>query len=192
MAVALLAACASTPVSDSGLPPETVIAQALEDPNPYAAEASLTELLARESLSDAQRAEALFQRGSLRRQAADNRRGAIDDFKKMLKLAPEHSLATRTKVELDFVEKDVQAIEESMNRFLTLSQWFDGTWVLGNHTEAAARYQKSGLAPNAEQVQKLEAAGFICKTDKDDTRLHEYGEDRDDLEGLEWCEELTG
>ncbi|HBX92405.1 MAG TPA: hypothetical protein DEG79_05905, partial [Hyphomonas sp.] len=46
-AALLLAACATAPeAADSGPPPETVIAQALADSNPYDAEAMLSELLA--------------------------------------------------------------------------------------------------------------------------------------------------
>ena len=151
----------------------------------------LTKLLERKTLTTEQRVQALYHRGSLRRQKADNRRGAVEDFEKLLKIAPDHKLASRTETELAFARDDVKAIEASLNRFLTLSQWFDGIWVLGEHDEAATRYQRSGLAPTPEQVEKLQAAGYICSSNEDDNKLHLYGETRDDLEGLQWCSELN-
>ncbi|MAN46624.1 MAG: hypothetical protein CMF04_10580 [Hyphomonas sp.] len=192
-AALLLAACATAPeATDTGPPPETVIAQALVETNPYDAEQSLTNLLARPSLTDAQRAEALYHRGSLRRQGADDRRGAVEDFKAMLALAPDSPLAPNATAELEFATKDVAAIEASMNRFLTLAQWFDGTWVLGDHELAVERYKKSGLAPTPEQVKTLREAGYICQTGTSESPLKQFAGDRDDLDGMDWCaEELT-
>ncbi|MAN67117.1 MAG: hypothetical protein CME91_10770 [Hyphomonadaceae bacterium] len=191
-AALLLAACATAPeAADSGPPPETVIAQALADSNPYDADRMLSELLARNSLTTEQKVQALYHRGSLRRQAANDRRGAIEDFEKLLKMAPDHALAANAKTELGYVRTDIDQIEASMNRFLTLAQWFDGVWTLGDHEEAVTRYRKSGLAPTPEQVETLTDAGYICKTKDSDARLHEYGDERDDLAGLEWCEDLT-
>ncbi len=188
----LVTACATGPEpTDTGPPPETVIAEAIAEANPYNADEDLTELLARTTLTADQRAQALYYRGSIRRQAGDDRRGAVADFEEMLALAPDHSLAERAKTELEFARADVEAIETSMNRFLTLSQWFDGTWVLGDHDAAATRYQRSGLAPNAEQVKKLQAAGYVCPTDGSDSQLHLYGEDQTHLDGLKWCADLT-
>ena len=192
-AALLLAACATAPeATDTGPPPETVIAQAIAETNPYQAEDSLTELLARSSLTDAQRAEALYHRGSLRRQGADDRRGAVEDLEAMLALAPDHPLAANATAELEFARKDVAAIEASMNRFLTLAQWFDGTWVLGDHELAVERYKTSGLAPTPEQVKTLREAGYICQTGTSESSLKKFSGDRDDLDGLDWCaEELT-
>ena len=193
MAAVLLAACATAPdPADSGPPPETIIAQALADSNAYEADAMLTELLARASLTKEQRVQALYHRGSLRRQAANDRLGAIEDFEALLALAPEHALAKNTRTELDYVRTDVESIKASMNRFLTLAQWFDGTWTLGDHDAAAARYRKSGLAPTPEQVETLIAAGYVCAAEDQDSMLHEYGDPRADLAGVEWCPELTG
>jgi hypothetical protein len=191
-AALLLAACATAPeATDTGPPPETVIAQALADPNPYDADGMLSKLLARDSLTTEQRVQALYHRGSLRRQAANDRLGAVEDFEALLKAAPSHALAANARTELDYVRTDVERIKASMNRFLTLAQWFDGTWTLGGHEEAVARYRASGLPPTPEQVETLKAAGYICDADESDARLHEFGEARDDLAGLEWCEELT-
>lgn len=192
-AALLLAACATAPdATDTGQPPETVIAQALSDSNPYEADARLSELLARKSLTSEQRIQALYHRGSLRRQSANNRRGAIKDFEALLKAAPDHALAANARTELDYVRSDVAQIEASMNRFLTLAQWFDGVWTLGDHEAAVERYRRSGLAPTPEQVETLKAAGYVCETGTSGARLHEFGSDRDDLAGLEWCEDLTG
>jgi len=191
-AATLLAACATAPeAADTGPAPEAVIAQALSESNPYEAEALLSDLLARTSLSTEQRVQALYQRGSLRRQEADDREGAVEDFEALLALAPDHSLAFNARTELEYVRTDIEQIKASMNRFLNLSDWFDGTWTLGQHEEAVTRYRNSGLAPTPEQVQTLIQAGYICETDSENTRLHDFGDDRDDLAGMEWCAELT-
>jgi lipoprotein NlpI len=50
-------------------------------------------LLADPKLKTEERAEALYQRGSLRRLAGDDRRGAAADLEAMLALAPEHQRA---------------------------------------------------------------------------------------------------
>ena len=192
-AALFLAACATAPDPvDPGLPPETVIAQALSEQNPYTAERQLSGLLDRDTLTTEQKVQALYHRGSLRRQSADNRRGAVEDFEAMLALAPDHALAANARTELDYARTDVERIETSMNRFLNLPDWFDGMWVLGEHEAAVARFRDSGLAPTPEQVEKLIAAGYVCDADNPDARLHTYGDDRDDLKGLDWCAALTG
>ena len=191
-AAALLAACATAPeAADTGPPPEAVIAEALSETNPFEAEALLSDLLARSSLTTEQRAQALYHRGSLRRQDADDREGAVEDFEALLALAPDHSLAPNAQTELDYVRTDIEEIKASMNRFLNLPDWFDGTWTLGQHEQAVTRYRTSGLAPTPEQVQTLIQAGYICEADSQEARLHDFGEDRDDLAGMEWCDAPT-
>lgn len=189
-AVLLLAAGCATLPADPGPPPETVVDAAIADANPYHAIEVLTGLLARTGLAPEQRAEALYHRASIRRQAGDDRRGAIADFEEMLALAPEHPLASRARTELDFTRKDIAAIEASHDRLLTLSQWFDGMWALGEHDVAAARIQRSGLAPNQGQAEKLLAAGYVCPDDDPESRLHVYGEPHEYLIGLKWCSDL--
>ena len=138
----LLAACATAP---AGMGPafEQAMSAARADTNPYAADATLSDLLSSASLSDDQRALALYARGSLRRQAGDDRRGAVRDFEDMLKLAPDHPLVPNAKDELEFARSDVETIEAGLKRMLNLYQWFDSMWVLGDRDAA----RSSSLQP---------------------------------------------
>lgn len=182
----LLAACATVP---AGMGPafDTAMSHAKADTNPYAADATLSELLSNASLSDDQRARVLYARGSLRRQAGDDRRGAVRDFEDMLKLAPDHPLAPNAKEELAFARSDVDTIEAGLKRMLNLSQWFDSMWVLGDRDAAVARYRTSGLSPNAAEIVKLAAAGYVCRDAAGNTPVSTLGDMRPDLENLYWC-----
>ena len=182
----LLAACATVP---AGMGPafDTAMSHAKADTNPYAADATLSELLSNASLSDDQRARVLYARGSLRRQAGDDRRGAVRDFEDMLKLAPDHPLAPNAKEELAFARSDVDTIEAGLKRMLNLSQWFDSMWVLGDRDAAVARYRTSGLSPNAAEIAKLAAAGYVCRDAAGNTPVYTLGDMRPDLENLYWC-----
>jgi hypothetical protein len=183
---ALLAACATVP---AGMGPafDTAMSHAKADPNPYAADATLSELLSNASLSDDQRARVLYARGSLRRQAGDDRRGAVKDFEAMLKLAPDHSLAPNASEELEFARSDVETIEARLQRMLSLSNWFDSMWVLGDHETAVARFRNSGLSPNADEIVKLVAAGYVCREKGANPPVYTLGDIRPDLENLYWC-----
>lgn len=183
---ALLAACATV---HAGMGPafDTAMSHAKADPNPYGADATLSELLSNVSLSDDQRARVLYARGSLRRQAGDDRRGAVKDFEAMLKLAPDHSLAPNASEELEFARSDVETIEAGLQRMLSLSNWFDSMWVLGDHETAVARFRNSGLSPNADAIVKLEAAGYVCREKGANPAVYTLGDIRPDLENLYWC-----
>ncbi len=182
-----LAGCASAPPADMGPAFDVAMSEAKSDANPYEADKTLTALLDRSDLSTDQRARALYARGSLRRQASDDRPGAVKDFEAMLKLAPDHALVQNAKEELAFAEADVETIETGLKRMLTLSQWFDSKWVLGEHDEAAKRYRKSGLSPNEVQVGKLRAAGYLCESEAGEAPVYTVGDTRADLENLHWC-----
>ncbi len=166
---------------------QTAMSDARSDTNPYAADATLSELLSNASLSDDQRARVLYARGSLRRQAGDNRRGAVEDFEAMLKLAPNHPLVPNAKEELAFARTDVETIEAGLKRMLSLTQWFDSMWVLGERDVPVARYRKSGLSPNEAEIVKLAAAGFVCRDAGGKTPVYTLGDMRPDLESLHWC-----
>ena len=182
----LLAACATGP---AGMGPafETAMSDARSDTNPYAANATLSDLLSSASLSDDQRARALYARGSLRRQAGDDRRGAVKDFEDMLKLAPDHSLVPNARKELAFARSDVETIEAGLKRMLNLYQWFDSMWVLGERDVPVARYRKSGLSPNEAEIVKLAAAGYVCREAAGNTPVYTLGDMRPDLKNLYWC-----
>tara|TARA_R110000787_G_scaffold8359_4_gene27917 strand:+ start:19966 stop:20574 length:609 start_codon:yes stop_codon:yes gene_type:complete len=183
---AFLAACATAPAS-MGPAFETAMVEARSNSNPYAADDTLSGLLENTNLSEDQRARALYARGSLRRQAGDDRRGAVEDFDAMLKLAPEHALAPNAREELAFAQTDVETIEVGLSRPLNLSQWFNSMWVLGEHAEAAERYRTSGLSPNEAELAKLVAAGFVCEDRNGAAPVHTMGDMRPDLENKHWC-----
>ena len=140
-AILLVAACTTAPPVEDGAPVAAAMASAEALPDPYQKDAAYSVILSRDGLSEEQRVRALFARASLRRQAGDNRRGAVADFEEMLALAPEHELAKNAAVELGYTRADITKIEGSMKRLLTLSDWFDKAWVLGDHDMAATRHQ---------------------------------------------------
>jgi tetratricopeptide (TPR) repeat protein len=185
--LAFLTACATPPPAGMGPAFEKAMSAAKADSNPYEADETLTELLSSATLSDDQRARALYARGSLRRQAGDDRRGAVEDFEAMMKLAPEHPLAPNATEELEFAKGDVETIEAGLKKMLNLSQWFDSMWVLGDHDAAAERYRRSGLSPSEEQVAKLTADGYLCLDKGGDAPVFTVGDPRPDLENLHWC-----
>ena len=187
----VISACTTTPPPEpQGPPPESVIAQALADADPYRAEVRLSELLARTDINTLQRADALYHRASLRRLGADNRLGAVDDYTEMLTLAPDHAMADKAQLERDYAEDDLAALQASLQRMLNLPAWFDTAWVMGRHEEAAARYQRSGISPTEQQVYKLQARRFICGVDGAGGPVHRLGDERPDLDGLTWCQPL--
>jgi hypothetical protein len=166
---------------------DVALLDAKNDTNPYAADDTLSGLLENASLSDDERARALYARGSLRRQAGDDRRGAVEDFDEMLTLAPEHALAPNAREELAFAQIDVETIETGLRRPLNLVQWFDSMWVLGDHAEAAERYRKSGLSPTEAELAKLVADGFVCDDENGPAPVYTLGDMRPDLEHMHWC-----
>lgn len=184
------AACASAP--EPALPFADRLASAEAAGNPYAVDAALTSLLADPKLKPAERAEALYQRGSLRRLAGDDRRGAVADLEQMLALVPDHPRAEQAKVELDLARSDRDALEPRLGYMLTLPQWFDVAWALGERDAPARRYQTAGLSPNEAQTQKLKDAGFICGTDGEGGPVQGAGDPREWLDGLTWCNPLPG
>ncbi|MCA8892632.1 hypothetical protein [Hyphomonas jannaschiana] len=182
------AACASAP--EPAIPFADRIAAAKAAGNPYQEDAALTQLLADPQLKPEQRAEVLYQRASLRRLAGDNRRGAVADFEAMLALAPDHPRAGQAEIELDLARSDLEALEPRLNYMLTLPQWFDVSWALGERDVPARRYHRAGLSPNEEQTQKLKDAGYICGAEGEGGPVQGAGEPRAWLEGLTWCSPL--
>ncbi|MGH1422363.1 MAG: hypothetical protein ACRBEQ_11135 [Hyphomonas sp.] len=188
----LFVACQTT---DANLPTasgnfEQDIATALSLRDPYRADAALGQILDDPGLSDDQTARALYRRGSLRRQAGNDRLGAVADFEAMLALAPTHSLASNARTELSYTRQNVQQLQSQLRRLLTHAEWFDAMWVLGERDKAAARYQASRISPTTEQVKALTAAGYICKGDGVGPDVYQLGDRRSDLIGLKWCERL--
>ena len=176
------AACASAP--EPAIPFADRLAAAKAAGNPYQEDAALTQLLGDPQLKPEQRAEALYQRASLRRLAGDNRRGAVADFEAMLALAPDHPRAGQARIELDLARSDLEALEPRLNYMLTLPQWFDVSWTLGERDAPARRYQKAGISPDETQTQKLKDAGFVCGPDGAGGPVQGAGDARDWLDDL--------
>ncbi len=179
------AACATAP--EPAVPFADRLAAAESAGNPYEADAALTALLDDPKLKSNERAEVLYRRGSLRRLAGDDRRGAVADLEAMLALAPEHERAGQAEIELDLARSDLDALEPRLAYMLTLPQWFDVSWTLGEREAPARRYQKAGISPNEAQTQKLKDAGFICGPDGAGGPVQGAGDPREWLDGLTWC-----
>lgn len=187
-AFGLVAACATPP--DPGPPFADRLAAAVSAGNPYQVDAALTQILADTKLSPAERAEALYQRGDLRRQAGDNRRGAVEDMERALALAPDDPRATQVWADLETTRAEKDALETRLRFMLTLPQWFDVAWMLGERDAPALRYQASGLSPNEWQTRKLQDAGFLCGADGTGGPAQGVGDTRDWLADLTWCNPL--
>lgn len=179
------AACATAP--EPAVPFADRLAAAESAGNPYETDAALAVLLVDPKLKSEERAEVLYRRGSLRRLAGDDRRGAVADLEAMLALAPEHERAGQAQIELDLARSDLDALEPRLAYMLTLPQWFDVSWALGEREAPARRYQKAGISPNAAQTQKLKDAGFICGPDGAGGPVQGTGDLREWLDGLTWC-----
>lgn len=186
--LAAAAACASAP--EPAIPFADRLAAAEAAGNPYESDAALTALLGDPRLKTVERAEALYRRGSLRRLAGDDRRGAVADLEAMLALAPEHQRAGQAQIELDLARSDLEALEPRLGYMLTLPQWFDVSWTLGEREVPARRYQKAGISPNEAQTRKLKDAGFLCGPDGAGGPVQGAGDLRGWLDGLTWCNPL--
>lgn len=189
LVLAAAAACATAP--EPAIPFADRLAAAETAGNPYEVDAALTALLGDPKLKPPERAELLYQRGSLRRLAGDDRRGAVADLEAMLALAPDHQRAGQAEIELDLARSDLEALQPRLGYMLTLSQWFDVSWTLGDREAPALRYQKSGISPDEAQTQRLKDAGFICGADGAGGPVQGAGDPRDWLEGLTWCNPLS-
>lgn len=187
-----LTACQTTvaPVPVNAGNFESDLATALSLRDPYQANAALTRILGRPELSAEQKVRALYRRGSLRRQAGNDRLGAVEDFEAMLALAPAHSLASNAHTELSYTRQDIQKLRSQLRQLLTHAEWFDASWVLGERDKAAARYQNSRISPTSKQVQTLRSAGYICQNDGAGPDVYQLGDRRADLLGLKWCKRL--
>jgi len=179
------AACATAP--EPSVPFADRLAAAESAGNPYETDAALTALLDEPGLKTNERAEVLYRRGSLRRLAGDDRRGAVADLEAMLALAPEHERAGQAEIELDLARSDLDALEPRLAYMLTLPQWFDVSWTLGDREAPARRYQRAGISPNEEQTRKLKDAGFICGPDGAGGPVQGAGDPREWLDGMTWC-----
>jgi len=183
-ALALLAACATSPPAE---PFAGRLAAAQAAGSPYQVDAALTDLLADERLAPSERAEALYWRGSLRRLDGDNRRGAVADFEEMLALSPDHPMAEQARTELAQASADADALEAQLGRLLTLPEWFDVSWRLGERDTPVARYRSSGLSPTEDETRKLQEAGYVCGRDGKGGPVQGFGDLRSWLDGLTWC-----
>ncbi len=182
-----VASCATEPAGPVLPPFAEQFAAATAVENPYCRDTALTELLSRTDLSPADRAEALYERASLRRLDGNDRPGAVADYEALLVLAPAEDLAARAGVELVMTREDLAALQARLARLQSLPDWFSTTWSLGQRAAPALRYQKSGISPSERAVWDLQQAGFICDSTGEGGPVQGHGDHRDDLDGLTWC-----
>ena len=183
-----LAACETVPTSMDPVLFESELANVESDPNPASADASYTALLA-QTLSDEQRASALYARGDKRLNTKFNLPGALEDFDAFLALAPDDprtSTANRRKL---FVAEEIEAAERRLAQLQNLSDWFDDKVLMGDVSAAAARYKTAGLTPNEGQFYLLQVGGYICgPSDTEDNQpVHRHGPEPDHVSGAVWC-----
>ena len=198
-AMLLVAACETAPPAPHPTAPlpsamtessfNASLASAKAYRNPFQAERQLSAILARGDLNTDMRARALYERGSLRRQGASNKQGAVKDFGDMLRLAPSHSWARNARIEQGYAQNYIRQLEQyrRTGRLQTIAAWFEDAWVMGEHDKAVARYQRSGLSPTAGQITQLTDAGYLCKGNGAGGKLYKFGPMRGDLQNVYWC-----
>ena len=170
----------------SGAAVAEAIEAATNQPNVYTGEQQLSALLENPSLTKKQHARVLYARAQHRWKKSSNRIGAWQDFTDFTKLHPDDPYATNAGIEAGYVKIEIDRIERRMQELQTLSIWFEDAWQLGKRTEAAGRYQRSGFAPEPQELEQLQAAGYIClvpleSASADDTRVTSTQPD------LHWC-----
>ena len=139
-----------------------VLTAASAHPNVYTGEEWFTELLADKTLTQKQHARALYARAQHRWKKSSNRIGAWQDFTEFTKRHAQDPYANNARIEAGYVKTEIDRIETRMQELQTLSVWFEHAWQLGMRDEAAGRYKRSGFAPEPQEIQQLQAAGYIC------------------------------
>lgn len=165
----------------------TDLLQAAKDhPNAYIGEQWLTELLEDDALTEQQHAQTLYARAQHRWKKSSNKIGAFEDFTSFTELYPEDRYANNAGIEAGYVNDQIVHIEARMENLQTLSQWFEDAWQLGQRDYAAARFKRSGLAPEPEEIARFRQAGYIC--DFEEGEVPEgYGRVTSETPNLYWC-----
>jgi len=187
----IVAACETVPASMDAALFGTEMSRLDQNPSVASADAELEQLLSRSDLTDAQRGDALFLRAGKRLDGRFNLPGSIEDLQTFAQLQPEDLRASAAERRLIFAAAEIEAAQTRLARLQNLSDWFDDKVLMGDFTDAAARYRKSGLTPNEAQLYLLREGRYICAANGSDMAeiVHKYGPLRDDVEGTVWCED---
>ncbi|MEM5517763.1 hypothetical protein WNY37_12460 [Henriciella sp. AS95] len=191
LAAITLAACETTPVPVSLTEAEfnAVVASAQAEWHPYITIEEYSETLDTATLTDAQRAQLLFERGKTRRLERINLPGAIEDFDAATTLTTDAAFLAILEDEKNFAASDLALARGRLGRLQTLSEWFVDTVAIGDFEAVAERIRASGLSPSAEQARFLEAAGYLCRGAEDEpSEDFTLGEDIGHLDAINWCE----
>ncbi len=184
-----LAACETVPAEMDPLAFEASLASADANANPARRDADLSDLIARADLSDAQRATALYTRADARLNTKFNLPGALEDFDAFLAMAPEDARGATANRRKLFTGEEIEAAERRLAQLQNLPDWVDDKFLMGDVAAAAARYQRSGLTPNAGHFYLLQETGFICApTDLEDAvPVHQHGPEPEHVQSAVWC-----
>lgn len=188
-----MAACATTPPPEMPVDAfEAAMTDAKANPSPASVDIVLSALLARDDLNQLQRSEILFVRAEKRQAGAFNLPGAVADLDAFLAARPEDLRVADAQRLRELANLSVEGATDRLSRLQNLRNWFDDKVALGALSEAAARYQASGLTPTAQQTYTLQEAGYVCSTTESEAAdpLHTYGPEPDYATGLVWCEAL--
>ena len=186
-----LAACETVPKTMDPAQFERDIARLADNPSIASSDQEMAQLLARQDLTEVQRAELLYMRAEKRLDSRFNLPGAMADFDAFMSLQPEDarvSTAERRKV---FVSEEIESAQRRLAQLQNLADWFDDKVLMGDLDAGAERYRRSGLTPNPAQLYLLRESGFVCvDTETSDAQpVHKYGTIRDDIEGAVWCDD---
>lgn len=191
LTLVILTACETVPVEEVPVTMDPVEFSAMferaeANPSPPSADQALTELLARSDLTEEQRVEATYLRAEKRRTGNFNLPGAVTDYDAFLAARPLDPKAADAKRHLGTAKTRVRNAEQRLAYLQTLRAWFDDSVLMGRVSEAAARYEKSGITPTEAQVYTLREAGYICATGTG-KRVHNYGAMPSYVQNLTWC-----
>lgn len=182
------------------VPPEPIVVEmaqesfdeamrrAAANPSPASVDRELSNLLARTDLTEDQRVDALYLRADKRWRGKFNVPGAVADYDQFLGLRPLDSRAADAKRHVGFARSEIRAAESRLRSLQNITNWFNDKVIMGRVTEAAQRYQRSGLTPTERQTYTLREAGYICAGGSAGKRVHNYGATPSYVSGLVWCQ----
>lgn len=202
--LAILAACATEPAPvDTSAPSPAEIATAseyeramitvegLEDAgNTPTAIDRLTQLLGDTSLTDAEKAEALFKRGQLRMSDTGyDTWGAISDFEEILDRYPTSAVAAKTQTELDYARGKATSLNFlAENPEASRQDRFEALFQLGDHDEAIDLMLGAGLTPDNETLIAMYQIGYLCDGDEQTGPEYEAVEPDGTQRTLKFCD----
>lgn len=175
---------------------QTAVSRATSAWHPYAGIQDLSTMLETQTLSSAQRARVLYERGRLRTENAIELPNAIQDLQQAAALqatvVPEEGATTvrsipDTSSMIRIAEAKLQLSRARLAGLQTLPQWFDDKVAVSEVAEAADRYRNSGLAPDPFDAGLLEAGGYLCRSTSAGAGKWQLGENTAHLSDLDWC-----